>query len=118
MKNKQPLKSVIGGLEAILNCKLEYTVNRRQYHSAKVLGLGISLVHPIPYDDDVIRFSEYDYEIMVEYIGAFDRSYSNKYRRIATIVLADMVSRNLNCECLVTEGPGDIILESFLPDAI
>jgi hypothetical protein len=106
VNNKQGVDSVVLGLEAILNCKLvRKTVDRKEYCSTILLGLGISLAFPVTLEDDgVINFSEYDYEIMVEYTGLFDHQYSYEYCRIVTIVLAEMVSRKLDCECLATEN--------------
>lgn len=116
IKNKEPIELVVSGLEAILGCTLKHSIGRRrEYHSAVVLGLGISLVNPVPYDDDdEIKFSGYDFEIMIEYKGEFDSVYSNDFRRIATIVLANMVSQNLHCECLALENLTRV-LEEFVP---
>lgn len=111
VKNKEEKTVVISGLELILNCRLNYTFNHEEYHSTIVMGLGISLLNSIPYDDDEIKYSDFDYEIMIEYKGLFDNEYSNDFRRIATLVLADMISQNLKCECLAVENLTEILGE-------
>lgn len=114
IKNKQPTNMIVSAIESILNCHLTRIFNREEYHSAVVLGVGISLVSLVPYDDDEIKYSDYDFEIMIEYKGAFDRIYSNDFRRMTSIVLANMVFRNLNCECLALEDL-TVVLAKFAP---
>jgi len=111
----QPHELVVRGLQEIVGRPLIEVVNRRTYFTAKVLGVEISLVYPIPYQDDVIAYSKYSYEIMIEYDGSFDSTYSNSYRKIISIVLAEMVSRHFNCECLAVEGSGDLVNAHFFP---
>src|SRR5690349_8362116 len=103
VKSKEEKSTVTSCLESILNCRLDYTFNREEYYSATVMGLGISLLSSVPYDDDEITYSNFNYEIMIEYKGLFGKEYSNDFRHMTTIVLAEMISLNLKCECIAVE---------------
>jgi hypothetical protein len=118
VRSRQPVEAVVSGLEKILNCTLSYTKARKHYYSAKVFGLGISLVYPISYEDshDEFKFSDYDFEVQVQYAGWFDKEYSHEFQRAAAVVLANMISRHLKCDSLALEDLGRILAEFVTDD--
>lgn len=113
LKCDEPLDVILSSLESILGCTLQHTSNHAEYHSAIVMGIGISLVYPFTYSDyDDLKFSEYDFEIMVEYKGRFDKNFADDFQQSASLVLADMLSRQLPCECLVLENMVHVLLRT------
>jgi hypothetical protein len=86
---------------------------RRRYRSVSLLGLDITLIDDVPYDDHVIPFSQYGHEIMVEFIsGAFDRGYANDWELMTATILANMISLDLKVECIVVKN-NETIVEKF-----
>lgn len=102
-------------LEKILNCELQRTAYSEEIYSAEIMGLRVSLIGSVDYEDDLIRFSEYDFEITIDSTGAFDRQYSDPFKSIASIVIANMLSIELSCECIAVENVHSII-DRFAPD--
>ena len=104
-------------LEKALDHRLELTrSDPPKYYSARLLGLDISLIDEVSYENDLIPFAQYGHEIMVEFVnGAFDRGYGNDWELMTATILANMLSLELKCECIVIRDVGTIV-ERFGPD--
>ena len=105
-------------LEMILNCPLKKADNQDwEIYSTVLLGLNIALHDNADYDDDeTIQFSKYDYQITFDYIrSAFTGYYADEWKRMASIIIADMLFKNLQCECIVLRNL-NTFLAKFTPD--
>ena len=93
-------------LEKTLNCSLKEVISQEGIiYSTKFLGLNISLQDEIDYIDDVIRFSEYGYEIIFDYIrNEFIGYYSNEWRELVSIIIADILSKKLKSDCIAVRN--------------
>lgn len=104
-------------LEKILNCQLKKVENVDwEIYSISLIGLQISLLEAVDFDDDrELNFSEFSCYVDIDYIrNAFEIGYESDWRRMTSIVLGNMISRNLNCECLVVNDMQRLV-ERFLP---
>jgi hypothetical protein len=117
INTERSFSEVKSSMEKILKCQMEkspYTEDELYYTT--ILGLGMGLHKEHLFDDDAeLKFSNYQYYINFDYIPS---SYLGDYRdelptKIA-IVLADMLSLNLQCECLILRN-FSTVLGKFTP---
>ena len=67
-------------------------------------------------DDRDLKLSQYNFEIMVDYIGnAFNTSYIDDWRRMASLIIGNMLSNQLKCETIVVKNVQTLI-ERFMPN--
>ncbi len=118
VKKKNSLESLKNCLQKFLNSPLE-KVDSTDYeiYSTEVLGTGVSLFASVAYEDDAIEFSEYDYEVSFDYLGKYDKAVSDKWLTTLSIIIANLISRELQCECIATENL-HTILQKFPLDLI
>ena len=67
-----------------------------------MLGVAIELGRCDWLKDDVIAFSEYQFEIDIEFRGQarLDFEFKNSWREAMAIALANMLPKQLKCECI------------------
>ena len=112
LKYDQPVETLVPQLERIVGTSLQHSSEtKREYYSAVVLGVGIDLTSPVDFHDDVITYSSYDFQIMVEYKGLFDSGYQPDLLPILTIVLANQIFRTIKCECIALADLTQILAE-------
>lgn len=104
-------------MEKILNCQMKqssYTEDELYYTT--ILGLGMGLHKEHPFDDDPeFKLSSYQYYINFDYIpGSYMGNYRDELPAKIAIVLSDMLSLNLQCECLVLRN-FSTVLGKFTP---
>ena len=101
-----------------MNSKLDSpkVVGRFTYRSANLLGLDISLLDTVAIDDDIIAFSQYGHQIILDSInGAFDSGFADDWELMTATILVNMLSLELKRECVVIEGV-ETIVERFGQD--
>jgi hypothetical protein len=111
IKTEASIEAAVLVLESIVNCRLVHSKHDdTDYYSGEVFGVGISLVNNVTFEDDgEIEFSKYNLEVMIEYHGQFDKELSYDFQRPASIVIANMISRRLRCECIAVENMGTVL---------
>src|SRR5215813_3545497 len=114
IKKPETTDRIISALEKAVDHKIELIhSDQPRYFGATLLGLDISLIDEVSYDDHVIHFSQYGHEIMVEFInGAFDPGYANDWELMTAKILANMLSLDLKIECIVVKNT-ETIVERF-----
>jgi len=96
-------------LEGILNCQLVSYENPHLHemrHQAEMLGVSIELGKCDRLeDDDAIAFSEYQFEIAIEFRGQerLDFEFKDSWREALTVALSNMLPKQLKCECMAVE---------------
>jgi len=105
-------------LEKIINCQLE-KVNDVDWelYSTCLFGLDIALFEATDFEDDrELNLSQFNYLVSIEYLrGTFDIEYEFDWRRMASIVLGNIISKKLSCECLIVHNMESVV-ERFLPE--
>ena len=116
IKNKDSSSTIKDCLENVLNCPLHKVTHLDgDMYSADLIGVTITLYLSVRFEDDgVIEFSKYDYWVGVDYTGAFDKLYGDEFCLMCCLVIANMIFRKLNCECIVVEDVQKVI-ETFAP---
>jgi hypothetical protein len=122
IKTPYSLAEVKSCLEKILNCSMEQSPHTEdEFYYVRLLGLGINLDGDLTYEgeltykDDILPFSQYNYEIGFDYIPRFYlRDYRHDWTIMFSTVVADMVSMNLHCECVVVRNMA-VVLNRFTP---
>jgi hypothetical protein len=112
LKTEKPITEVKTCLERILNCPLEQsTYTDLECYFAILLGLSIALHSDVDYDDDYgITFSQYNYQIMADYIKpSFYGEYRGEWEPSVLIIIADMLYKDLNCECIVVRNLSTVL---------
>lgn len=118
IRTEQPLSEVKACLEKILNCQLKQSEYRpaREHYYAILLGLGVGLMAPEYVDEFYFEEVRYDFLIQVDYLTpSFYGNYKGEWEPSFLIIIADLLYKNLTCECLVVRN-SDTILAKFPPD--
>lgn len=104
-------------MEKILNCVMVKSLYADwELYYATVLGLGIGLHGEHTFDDcPEIQFSRYNFYINFDYIPSnYLRDHRHEWQVTMAKILADMLSLNLHCECLVLKDLF-IVIDIFKP---
>ncbi len=118
IKANLPISEIKLCLEKILNCQLIKVDDVDwEIYSTSLIGLQISLLKAIDFEDDrELNFSEFSYYIDIDYSrSAFKIDYASDWQLMTSIVLGNMISGSLNCECLVVKNMQRLI-ERFVPE--
>ena len=118
IKKETTSYEIKSSLEKVLNCPL--VIDRSldwECYRAVLFGLEVSLLVGFDYvDDRDLKLSQYNFEIMVDYIGnAFNTSYIDDWRRMASLIIGNMLSNQLKCETIVVKNVQTLI-ERFMPN--
>lgn len=117
INTEKPFPEVKSTMEKILNCVMEKSPHADwELYYATVLGLGIGLHGEHTFDDyPEIQFSRYKFYINFDYIPSnYLSDYRHEWQIMTAKILADMLSLNLHCECLVLKNLLTVI-DRFTP---
>jgi hypothetical protein len=116
IRTEKPLSEVKSCLEKILNCSLEQSpYSDSEHYYTILLGLGVGLIGPKREDDFFFEELHYDYLILLDYLTpSFYGYYKGEWEPSFLIIIADLLYKNLACECIV-ERNSDTILAKFAP---
>lgn len=111
IKTDKSILHVRSQVEDLLNSNLEQSpYDDNEHFCTKLLGLSVGLLHCDYEDCSEIKFSDFNFELMADYIKPmFINNYKGKWDITFLIVLADALSKHLHCECLVIKDVGQII---------
>lgn len=119
INKKASLNEIKACLENILNSTLNNEGSEWDIYITNILGLEIMLLEAVGYEEeeeDDIKLSDYSYYVSVDYLPhAFDEIYIDDWRMLTSIIIGNMISKRLNCKCLVLKNMQKII-ETFLPE--
>lgn len=117
IKKDVPISEIKLCLEKILNCQLEKVCDVDwELYSTCLFGLHIALFEANDFvNDRELNLSQFNFLVDLNYLrGEFNEEYESEWRRMASIILGNIISRNLNCECLVVTNMESMV-ERFLP---
>jgi len=120
IKSALDVSIVRDALERSLNIKLVGEADDNPpgfYHwSTDTLGLNLWFCDGHDYVEDSIDFPAYRYEIDIcwngvslEWNGGLDKEYSDQWRHDFAVVVANILSKRLNCECIAVKDVFSII---------
>jgi hypothetical protein len=120
INTEKSYEEVKSSMEKILNCKMEqspYTEDELYYTTILGLGMGLHKEHTFEgYEGIDFVFSNYQYYINFDYIpSSYLGDYRDEWQITMAVILSDMLSLNLHCECLIVRNMATIIVK-FTPD--